>query len=109
MRAELIALASPARRSMLELLWDGERTSSELATHARLPRPAASQHLKVLRDAGLVAVRTRGNERLYSVRAERLQEVRALLEAFWGERLDHLQQAAEARHAAERGAAEEPR
>ncbi|HJW61993.1 MAG TPA: metalloregulator ArsR/SmtB family transcription factor, partial [Actinomycetes bacterium] len=63
----LRALAHPARRVMLELVWDAERSSSELAEAAALTRPAASQHLKVLRDAGLVQVRVDGNQRLYRV------------------------------------------
>ena len=53
----LRALAHPTRRAMLELVWDAERSSSELAEAVALTRPAASQHLKVLRDAGLVQVR----------------------------------------------------
>ena len=62
----LRALAHPARRAMLELVWDAERSSSELADAVALTRPAASQHLKVLRDAGLVQVRVDGNQRLWS-------------------------------------------
>ena len=83
----LRALAHPARRSMLELVWDAERSSSELAEAVALTRPAASQHLKVLRDAGLVHVRVDGNQRLYRVDADRLSEVRRQLEGFWGDRL----------------------
>jgi DNA-binding transcriptional ArsR family regulator len=86
----LRALAHPARRVMLELVWDAERTSSELAEAAALTRPAASQHLKVLRDAGLVHVRVDGNQRLYRVDLDRLAEVRSQLEGFWGERLGRL-------------------
>jgi DNA-binding transcriptional ArsR family regulator len=86
----LRALANPTRRAMLELVWDAERSSSQIADAVRATRPATSQHLKVLRDAGLVQVRTDGNQRLYRVDAERLAEVRAALEGFWGERLGHL-------------------
>src|ERR687892_361914 len=86
----LRALAHPARRSMLELVWDAERSSSELAEAVALTRPAASQHLKVLRDAGLVRVRVDGNQRLYRVDSDRLAEVRAALEGFWGARLGRL-------------------
>ena len=86
----LRALAHPARRAMLELVWDAERSSSELAQAVVLSRPAASQHLKVLRDAGLVQVRVDGNQRLYRVDAERLSEVRRQLERFWGDRLGRL-------------------
>jgi DNA-binding transcriptional ArsR family regulator len=86
----LRALAHPARRAMLELVWDAERSSSELAEAVSLTRPAASQHLKVLRDAGLVQVRVDGNQRLYRVDADRLSEVRRQLERFWGDRLGRL-------------------
>jgi DNA-binding transcriptional ArsR family regulator len=86
----LRALAHPARRAMLELVWDAERSSSELAEAVSLTRPAASQHLKVLRDAGLVHVRVDGNQRLYRVDADRLSEVRRQLERFWGDRLGRL-------------------
>jgi DNA-binding transcriptional ArsR family regulator len=86
----LRALAHPARRAMLALAWDAERSSSELAEAVALTRPAASQHLKVLRDAGLVHVRVDGNQRLYRVDPARLEEVRRQLEEFWGDRLGRL-------------------
>ncbi len=90
MDATLRALASPARRAMLELVWDAERSSSEIAEAVGTTRPATSQHLKVLRDAGLVRVRADGSQRLYRVDIERLAEVRAALEGFWGTRLGRL-------------------
>ena len=86
----LRALANPTRRAMLELVWDAERSSSEIADAVGATRPATSQHLKVLRDAGLVHVRADGNQRLYRVDAERMAEVRAALERFWGTRLGRL-------------------
>src|SRR5829696_3731282 len=86
----LRALAHPARRAMLELVWDAERSSSEIAAAVDVTRPAASQHLKVLRDAGLVQVRVDGNQRLYRVDVERMAEVRGALEGFWGARLGRL-------------------
>jgi DNA-binding transcriptional ArsR family regulator len=88
--ATLRALAHPARRAMLQLVWDGEQPSSDLADAVGMSRPAASQHLKVLRDAGLVHVRVDGNQRLYRVDLERLSEVRSQLEGFWGARLGRL-------------------
>lgn len=91
----LRALAHPARRRMLRLAWDTERTSGELAAAAGMSRPATSQHLKLLREADLVTVRAAGNRRLYRVKADRIAEVRAMLDAFWGERLDNLIQATE--------------
>ena len=75
---------------MLELVWDAERSSSELAQAVALSRPAPSQHLKVQRDPGLVHVRVDGNQRLYRVDAGRLSEVRRQLEGFWGDRLGRL-------------------
>src|SRR5215469_7698751 len=88
--AALRALADPRRRQMLALAWDRECTSGELARGCRLSRPAASQHLRVLREAGLVSVRSAGNRRLYRVRVDRLAELRAMLDEFWGARLARL-------------------
>ena len=87
----LRAIAHPSRRQMLQLVWDDERTSTELARRCRLSPPAASQHLKVLREAGLVSVRAEGNRRYYRVQAERVAQVAALLDRFWGEKLARLQ------------------
>ena len=87
----LRALAHPGRRRMLELVWQGERSSSELATQCRLSRPATSQHLRVLRDAELVSVRADGNRRLYLARVERLAELRTMLDQFWGAKLGQLE------------------
>ncbi|MGN6867874.1 MAG: ArsR/SmtB family transcription factor [Solirubrobacteraceae bacterium] len=88
--AALSALAHPRRRQMLSLVLDRERSSSELATRCRLSRPAASQHLKVLRETGLVTLRTEGNRRLYRAQIKRLAEVRAMLDDLWGDRLARL-------------------
>jgi DNA-binding transcriptional ArsR family regulator len=89
--AALRALADPRRRQMLMLTWDRERSPSELAVSCRLSRPAVSQHLRVLREADLVMVRPEGNRRLYRARADRLAELRAMLDDFWGSRLARLQ------------------
>jgi len=88
--AALRALADPRRRRMLELAWDRERSPSELAGSCELSRPATSQHLRVLREAGLVSVRLEKNRRLYRVRADKLAELRAMLDEFWGSRLATL-------------------
>ena len=88
--AALQAISHRGRRAMLRLAWDAERTSSELADAAGLSRSAASQHLKVLRDAGLVHVRVDANRRLYRVDPERLAALRAFLDDFWGDHLDAL-------------------
>jgi DNA-binding transcriptional ArsR family regulator len=89
----LRALAHPTRRAMLRLVWDAERSSSDIAGAVGVSRPAASQHLKVLREAGLVHVRVDGNQRLYHVDLGRLAEVRAALDGFWGSRLGRLAEA----------------
>lgn len=86
----LRALAHPRRRQMLTLAWDCECSSGDLARGCRLSRPAASQHLRVLREAGLVSVRPDGNRRLYRVRPDRLADLRAMLDEFWGARLAGL-------------------
>jgi DNA-binding transcriptional ArsR family regulator len=91
----LRAIGHPGRRAMLRLAWDAERTSSELAAAAGLSRSAASQHLRILRDTGLVHVRVDANRRLYRVDVERLGQLRAFLDAFWGDRLDALKATAE--------------
>ena len=88
--AGLRALADPRRRRMLALAWDRERSASDLARSCQLSRPAASQHLKVLRDADLVSVRSDGNRRWYRARADRLAELRAMLDRFWGGKLAAL-------------------
>ena len=84
------ALANPTRRALLGLLLERPRPVRELAGHFDMRRPSVSEHIKVLRDAGLVQVRVDGNQRLYRVDADRLAEVRHQLEGFWGERLGRL-------------------
>ena len=90
MEEALRAIANPRRRAMLELVWDDERSAGEIARRSGLSAPAASQHLRVLREAGLVSVRVDANRRLYRAEPTRVAEVRAALEAFWGERLARL-------------------
>ena len=90
MEEALRAIANARRRAMLELVWDEERTAGEIARRSGLSAPAASQHLKVLREAGLVSVRSDANRRLYRAEPERVAELRGALEAFWGERLARL-------------------
>jgi DNA-binding transcriptional ArsR family regulator len=90
MEQALRAIANPRRRAMLELVWDGERSAGEIAALSGLTKPATSQHLRVLREAGLVRVRVAGNQRLYRSDTVRLEELRQALDAFWGERLGRL-------------------
>jgi len=88
--ASLRTLAHPVRRQILELLWDEERASTEVAQGCGISKPAASQQLKALLNADLVTVRMRGTQRLYRARIDKLAELRELLEDFWGERLGAL-------------------
>jgi DNA-binding transcriptional ArsR family regulator len=87
----LRAFAHPGRRRVLEALAHEERTSGALALECGWSKPAASQHLKVLREAGLVDVRADGNRRLYRTRREGLAQLRAFLDEFWHGRLAVLE------------------
>ena len=75
MEDALRAIANPRRRAMLELVWDRERTAGEIAAHTGLGASATSQHLRVLREAGLVSVRADGNRRLYRTEPEQVATV----------------------------------
>lgn len=92
----LRAIAEPRRRRILELVWDAERSAGEIASQFEVTRPAVSQHLRVLVDAGLLAERRDGTRRLYRARPEGFADLRAFLETFWDENLARLKQAAEA-------------
>jgi DNA-binding transcriptional ArsR family regulator len=96
MDSALRAIAEPRRRDILRLVWDAERSAGEIASHFDVTRPAISQHLRVLKDAGLLRERRAGTRRMYRARPEGLAEVRAFFEQMWDERLDVLKQAAEA-------------
>ena len=89
------ALAEPRRRRILELVRDGELTAGEIASAFDVTRPAVSQHLTVLKHAGLLAERRDGTRRLYRARAEGLADVREFIETFWDGRLERLRLAAE--------------
>ena len=89
------ALAEPRRRRILELVRDGELTAGEIASAFDVSRPAVSQHLAVLKHAGLLEERREGTKRLYRVRAEGLADVREFVETFWDGRLERLRLAAE--------------
>jgi DNA-binding transcriptional ArsR family regulator len=94
--ALLSALADPRRRAILRLVRDVERPSGEIAAHfPEVTGPAISQHLRVLREVGLVAERRSGTRRLYRARPEGLRELRAWLRDFWGDALGDLKDAAE--------------
>ena len=87
-------LAEPNRRRILDLLRADERPVGDLVDALALSQPAVSKHLRVLRDAGLVDVRSDAQRRLYRVRAEPLRAVDDLLEPYrvlWAARLDDLE------------------
>lgn len=96
MDAQLRALAEPRRRDILRLVWGRELPAGAIAAHFAVTRPAISQHLAVLKEAGLVAERRDGTRRLYRARPERLSDVLAYLQGFWTDRLAVLKELAEA-------------
>ncbi len=88
------ALADPTRRRILELLRTDERPVGELVESLGMSQPAVSRHLRLLRDAGLVAARVDAQRRLYRLRPETLRELDAWLEPYrllWSGRLDELE------------------
>jgi DNA-binding transcriptional ArsR family regulator len=95
METALKALVEPNRRRILSLVRDEELSAGEIASHFAVSRPAVSQHLTVLREAGLVDERRNGTRRLYRARPEGLAELRQFLEGFWDERLEALKREAE--------------
>jgi len=108
-QAVLEAVAEPRRREILRLVRTTELPAGVIAAHfADVSRPAISFHLRVLRDAGLVAERREGTRRLYRVRPEGFAEVRAFLDEFWADRLDVLRVEAEAEERRKR-AQQQPR
>lgn len=96
METALRAIAEPRRRDILQLVMTREMAAGDIASHFNITRPAISQHLRVLVEANLVAVRHEGTRRLYRARPETIAEVRRYLDAFWDESLQRLAQAAEA-------------
>jgi DNA-binding transcriptional ArsR family regulator len=91
----LDALGDSTRRAVLELLRDGARPVGEIARDLPVSRPAVSQHLRVLKGAGLVRERREGAKRLYSVDTEGLSALRTYLETFWNTALVAFKEAAE--------------
>jgi DNA-binding transcriptional ArsR family regulator len=96
----LAVLADPTRRQVFERLRAGPRPVNALASGLPVSRPAVSQHLKVLREAGLVEERSEGVRRIYSLRREGLMELREWLDSFWGDALDAFRMEAEKSHKA---------
>jgi DNA-binding transcriptional ArsR family regulator len=97
MQAAIDALSHPTRRAILRLVLDRELPVGALAQQTGVSQPAASQHLKVLRDAGLVRGRVDGRRRLYQVDLQGLQRLRVELDSLWEPALLVLKRAAEAR------------
>jgi DNA-binding transcriptional ArsR family regulator len=95
MDAALKAIAEPRRREILALVRERELSAGEIAGHFDVTRPAISQHLTVLKEAGLVDERRNGTRRLYQARPQGLWELRTFLESFWDDRLETLRREAE--------------
>ena len=89
------ALGDPTRRAIFEQLATRPRSVGELARELPVSRPAVSQHLKVLREAGLVNDRPEGNRRIYQVDPDGVGAVRAYLDRFWNEALASFKEAVE--------------
>lgn len=90
------ALADPTRRRIVDLLAKGERSAGDVGRHFTLTQPAVSQHLRALRDAGLVRVRNDAQRRMYSLDVKGLAEIDKWLSryrAFWTKHLDKLERA----------------
>jgi DNA-binding transcriptional ArsR family regulator len=100
----LRALSAPTRREILRLVRDDEMTAGAIAARFQVSRPAVSEHLRVLRETGLVSERREGVRRWYRARPQRLDQVRAYLDQFWGDSLEDLRLAAEAEQNAQREA-----
>jgi DNA-binding transcriptional ArsR family regulator len=94
----LAVLADPTRRKVFERLRAGPRPVNVLAAGLPVSRPAVSQHLRVLKDAGLVEERSEGVRRIYSLRREGLMELRLWLDSFWGDALEAFKVEAEKSH-----------
>ena len=91
----LDALGDPTRRAILDTLRRGARPVGELARRLPVSRPAVSQHLKILKEAGLVTDRPNGTQRLYQLRADALTDLRTYLDLFWSAALAKLKAVAE--------------
>ena len=89
------ALGDPTRRAIFERLAERPRAVGELAGELPVSRPAVSQHLKVLRDAGLVVDRAAGNRRIYQLNPDGVDALRVQLDRFWNNALAAYQQAVE--------------
>ena len=96
--AVLRALADPHRREIIRLIRESELPAGHIATHFTLTQQAVSQHLAVLKKAGLLEERREGTRRLYRFHSDALTPVRELLDEFWPDALDRLKRAVEHDH-----------
>jgi len=103
MEAALKASAEPRRRQILRLVWDAERSAGDIASEFDVTRPAISQHLTVLRTAGLLTERRDGARRLYRANRDALAELQADLQAFWTGSLAALKDEVESEEGRRRG------
>ena len=97
------AIADPTRRTLLDLLLPEERTVSDLVTQFDMSQQAVSQHLQVLKDAGLMTEQRVGTRRMYSIRPEGVDQVREFMEELWPDRLARLKRLAETKAKRVRG------
>jgi len=97
------AIAQPKRREIMRLLARGELSAGEVASHFAVTQPAISQHLKVLKQAGLVAERRDGTRRLYSIRPAALGDLQSFLADVLPGRLERLREVVEADDRTRRG------
>jgi DNA-binding transcriptional ArsR family regulator len=95
MEAALRAIAEPRRREILRLVRNDEMSAGEIASHFDVTRSAVSQHLRVLKDAGLVAERRLGTRRIYRIRPEGMGEIVDFIDGLWEAKLRALKRAAE--------------
>jgi DNA-binding transcriptional ArsR family regulator len=95
MQTVVDAISEPRRREILRLVQERELAAGEIAARFEVTRPAISQHLTVLKNAGLVSERREGTRRLYRARPEGLDELRSFLDGFWDDSLGRLKVEAE--------------
>ena len=98
----LDALGDPTRRLVFKRLREGNRSVREIADGLKVSRPAVSQHLSVLKDAGLAVVRIEGTRRLYAIDTRGLESLRGWLDGFWDKTLTAFKEVAEREAAGER-------
>jgi len=94
--AMMQAIGDPTRMQILRLVRGRELAAGDIARRFAVTRPAISQHLRILREAGLLSERRVGRKRLYDLRPEALHELRDFIDGFWEPRLRRLKRAAEA-------------